>query len=195
MSWRTVVITKTCKLDYSMGYLVVRDVEKTTKIHISEISMLIVESTSVAVTVALLNELTKKSVKVIFCDEKHSPSFEVTPYYDSCKSSLKLKQQIDWDDHIKQYIWTNIVAEKISNQAKVLKQFQLPQYTQLYNILMKLSLMILPIEKVIPQKCILMLCLERVFQEKMIVPLMLCLIMVIVSYFLLLTGKLCQMVT
>ena len=131
MSWRTVVITKTCKLDYSIGYLVVRDVEKTTKIHISEISMLIVESTSVAVTVALLNELTKKSVKVIFCDEKHSPSFEVTPYYDSCKSSLKLKQQIDWDDHIKQYIWTNIVAEKISNQAKVLKQFQLPQYTQL----------------------------------------------------------------
>lgn len=131
MSWRTVVITKTCKLDYSMGYLVVRDVEKTTKIHISEISMLIVESTSVAVTVALLNELTKKSVKVIFCDEKHSPSFELTPYYDSCKSSLKLKQQIDWDDHIKQYIWTNIVAEKISNQAKVLKQFQLSQYTQL----------------------------------------------------------------
>lgn len=131
MSWRTVVITKTCKLDYSMGYLVVRNVEKTTNIHISEISMLIVESTSVAVTVALLNELTKKSVKVIFCDEKHSPSFELTPYYDSCKSSLKLKQQIDWDDHIKQYIWTNIVAEKISNQAKVLKQFQLPQYTQL----------------------------------------------------------------
>ena len=31
MSWRTVVITKTSKLDYSMGHLVVRDVESTVK--------------------------------------------------------------------------------------------------------------------------------------------------------------------
>lgn len=31
MSWRTVVITKTAKLDYSMGYMVVRDVESTAK--------------------------------------------------------------------------------------------------------------------------------------------------------------------
>lgn len=31
MSWRTVVITKTSKLDYSMGHLVVRDVESTTR--------------------------------------------------------------------------------------------------------------------------------------------------------------------
>ena len=42
MSWRTVVITKTAKLDYSMGYMVVRDVESTAKIHISEISVLVV---------------------------------------------------------------------------------------------------------------------------------------------------------
>ena len=50
MSWRTVVITKTSKLDYSLGYMVVRDVEKTIKIHISEISVLIIDSTSVSLT-------------------------------------------------------------------------------------------------------------------------------------------------
>lgn len=61
MSWRTVVITKTSKLDYSMGYLVVRDVESTAKIHISEISVLIVESTAVSVTAALLNEMIDKT--------------------------------------------------------------------------------------------------------------------------------------
>ena len=38
MSWRTVVITKTSKLDYSLGYMVVRDLENTVKIHISEIT-------------------------------------------------------------------------------------------------------------------------------------------------------------
>ncbi len=31
MGWRTVVITKTSKLDYSLGYMVVRDVENKVK--------------------------------------------------------------------------------------------------------------------------------------------------------------------
>lgn len=34
MSWRTVVVTKPSKLDLKLGYLVVRDSEKTIKIHI-----------------------------------------------------------------------------------------------------------------------------------------------------------------
>ena len=75
MGRRTVVITKTSKLDYSLGYMVVRDVENTVKIHISEISFLIVGSTSVSLTAYLLNELTKAKVKVIFCDEKRNELF------------------------------------------------------------------------------------------------------------------------
>ena len=59
MSWRTVVISNTAKLDYQMGYMVVRKNELT-KIHLSEIEMLIIESTSVSLTAALLSELTKK---------------------------------------------------------------------------------------------------------------------------------------
>lgn len=61
MSWRTVVITKTSKLDYSMGHLVVRDVESTVKVHISEISVLVIESTAVSVTAALLCEFSKEN--------------------------------------------------------------------------------------------------------------------------------------
>ena len=65
MSWRTVVISNTAKLDYQMGYMVVRKNELT-KIHLSEIEMLIIESTSVSLTAALLSELTRKKIKVIF---------------------------------------------------------------------------------------------------------------------------------
>ena len=54
MSWRTVVVSKTAKLDYSLGCLVVRDVESTAKVHISEISLLIIESVSASVTSYLL---------------------------------------------------------------------------------------------------------------------------------------------
>ena len=123
MSWRTVVITKTSKLDYSLGYMVMRDVENTVKIHISEISVLIIDSTSVSLTSYLLNELVKAKVKVIFSDEKHNPGAELTPYCGSHDSSLKLKCQIGWDEYAKKYIWTRIVSEKIRNQAAVLERF------------------------------------------------------------------------
>ncbi len=120
MSWRTVVITKTSKLDYSLGYMVVRDIDNTVKIHISEISVLIIDSTSVSLTSYLLNELIKSKVKVLFSDEKHNPAAELTPYYGSHDSSLKLKRQAGWSEHTKKYIWTRIVSEKIGRQAAVL---------------------------------------------------------------------------
>ena len=80
MSWRTVVVSSSAKLDYQLGYLVVRK-DITVKIHISEISLLMIESTAVSLTAALLNELTKKKIKVIFCDEKRNPSSELVSYY------------------------------------------------------------------------------------------------------------------
>ena len=79
MSWRIVVISKRAKLDYQLGYLVVRN-ESVTKIHLGEISTLLIESTAVSITTSLLAELTKK---VIFCDEKRNPSSELVGYYGS----------------------------------------------------------------------------------------------------------------
>ena len=64
MSWRTIVVSSSAKLDYQLGYLVVRK-DVTVKVHISEISILIIESTAVSLTAALLNELMKKKIKVI----------------------------------------------------------------------------------------------------------------------------------
>ena len=65
MSWRIVVISKRAKLDYQLGYLVVRN-EEVTKIHLSEISTILIESTAATVTTSLLAELTKKENKSDF---------------------------------------------------------------------------------------------------------------------------------
>lgn len=69
MSWRTVVISNNAKLDYQIGYMVVRG-EKTTKIHLNEIGMLIVESTAVSMTSYLLSELMKIRLKSFFVMKK-----------------------------------------------------------------------------------------------------------------------------
>ncbi len=39
MSRRTVAVTKPSKIDYSMGYMRVRDVESTVKIHLREVAI------------------------------------------------------------------------------------------------------------------------------------------------------------
>lgn len=44
MGWRTVVVSKPSKLDLRLGYMVVRDVESNVQVHISEISVLIIET-------------------------------------------------------------------------------------------------------------------------------------------------------
>lgn len=127
MSWRTVVVSKTSKLDYSLGYLVVRDVNSSVKIHMDEISILIIENTATSITVALMNELINKKIKVIFCDEKRNPKSELTAYYGTHDCSLKLKQQLSWSDDLKKQLWTLIVKEKIENQSLVLKNFDMSQ--------------------------------------------------------------------
>ena len=117
MSWRTIVVSNTSKLDYQLGFMVVRG-EETVKIHINEIEMLIIESTAVSLTAYLLNELVKNKVKVIFCDEKRNPSSELLPYYGSHDTSAKIRHQMDWTRDNKAAVWTEIVTDKIRKQAE-----------------------------------------------------------------------------
>lgn len=117
MSWRTVVISSNAKLDYQMGYMIVRKMD-TTKIHLSEIEILIIESTAVSLTAALLSELVKRKIKVIFCDEKRNPCSELVSLYGSHDTSAKIRSQIAWKEDIQKAVWTEIVTEKIRKQAE-----------------------------------------------------------------------------
>ena len=58
MGWRTIVVNKNCKLSYKNDYLIVRS-EELKMIHLSEISMIIVENGMVSITSYLINELAK----------------------------------------------------------------------------------------------------------------------------------------
>lgn len=131
MSWRTVVITKHSKLDLRMGYLVIRRNEETIKIHISEIAVLIIESTAVSLTCALLSELVSQKIKVVFCDEKRNPQSELLTYYGSHDTSVRIRSQIAWDKNTTDIVWTEIVRHKIRQQANVLRELNLKEYTML----------------------------------------------------------------
>lgn len=120
MSWRTIVISKRAKLDLQLGYMVVRS-EEVTKIVLSEISTILIESTAVSITTSLLSELSKRKIKVIFCDEKRNPSSELVSYYGSHDTSNKVRKQIAWKQNTKEAVWTEIVTEKIRKQKEILE--------------------------------------------------------------------------
>ena len=138
MSSKTIVNSNTAKLDYQLGFMVVRG-EETVKIHINEIEMVIVESTAVSFTAYLMNELVKNKVKVIFCDEKRNPSSELLPYYGAHDTSAKIRHQMEWTKENKAAIWTEIVTEKIRKQAEHLQDRFMTEAVLLYQYIEEMA--------------------------------------------------------
>ena len=130
MGWRTVVVNKNCKLSYKNDYLVIRS-ENLQMIHLSEINLIIIENGMVSITSYLINELINNKIKIIFCDEKHNPAGEVMPYYGSFNTSKKVLNQVKWNKEKKDYVWQQIVKQKIHNQAMVLKKLEICGYEKL----------------------------------------------------------------
>ena len=112
MSWRIVVIENLAKLDYKMGYMVVRGLE-TKRVLLDEIGILLIENPAVSLTGILIEALTEKKIKVIFCDRKRNPVAELMPHHGCHDSAAKIRTQIVWEQNIKDIIWRDIVSEKI----------------------------------------------------------------------------------
>lgn len=122
MSWRVVVISSRSKLDYKMGFMVVRNEDGEKRIHLGDISVVMCETTAVSITAYLLAELVKKKIKVIFCDNAHNPISELMPTHGSFDSAGKIREQIAWPKKTKDLVWQDIVSNKIINQANVLRK-------------------------------------------------------------------------
>lgn len=127
MSWRVVIITGRCKLEYRLGYLVCRG-EQLKKVFLDEIDTLIVESTAAAMTSALLCELIKAKVNVVFCDEKHNPHSQLVALNGRHDASRCLKRQICWGEAARSAVWTAIVRLKIERQTDFLRRLGSEQH-------------------------------------------------------------------
>lgn len=114
--FRTVVIRSRAKLEVRLDSLIVRT-DKEKRIFLNEISMIIIETTAVAITAALINELVKRNIKLIFCDEKYNPSAELSPYYGAHNTSGRVREQIKWNVITKNEIWRWIIINKINAQS------------------------------------------------------------------------------
>ena len=119
MGFRTVIIKSRSKLEFRLNSLVVRG-DQEQKVFIDEINTLIVQSTAVSLTAALLNELTRRNIKVIFCDEKCNPTAELIPHCGAHNTAKRYREQFEWGRDIKAKVWREIIKKKILEQAALL---------------------------------------------------------------------------
>lgn len=132
MGFRTILVSSRCKLEFRLNYLIVRG-EQEKRIFINEINTLIIQSTAVSLTAALLCELSKNNVKVIFCDEKCSPQSELVSYYGTVNTTKRYKNQFCWKEKTKKLVWQRIIVEKIRNQATHLLRNGFEEANMLFN--------------------------------------------------------------
>lgn len=121
MAFRTVSINNRCKLSYSLNYMIVRKIDEEKRIFLDDIRLLIINSLEVTITTALMNELSKRKVKLILCNEKCNPECELVSYQNNFYSYRKIKEQINFPLERKENLWTRIIYEKINNQSRLLK--------------------------------------------------------------------------
>ena len=117
MGWRTVIVNTHSKLSYKNNHLIFKDASRTELIHLSEVDILLLETTDVVLSTMLIKRLVDENILVIFCDDKRLPTAYLMPYYGRHDSSLQLSRQIAWNEDVKAEIWTTIIAQKILNQA------------------------------------------------------------------------------
>jgi len=117
MGFRVLVVNTHSKLSYKNNYLYFKTADRVEPIHLSEIDMLVLETTDIAITTMLLAKLTQENICVIFCDEKRLPSAQLVPFYGRHDSALTLKKQIAWGEEKKAETTLEILHQKINNQS------------------------------------------------------------------------------
>lgn len=122
MGFRTIFIESSCRLSYSSGYMVVRTDEGTNKIHLSEVSIVILQTTQAYISAYLLSELAKSKISLVVPDEKRNPVGEYLPLYGAHNVSKRVLSQMNWTEPSKKRVWQHVVRDKIFHQAELLRQ-------------------------------------------------------------------------
>ncbi|BBG66274.1 CRISPR-associated protein Cas1 [Hydrogenimonas sp.] len=129
-AWKTIRITKPCRLSIENGNLVVEDETMRVKLSLPDTDSIIFEGDRFTISAKVLAALSRHKVATLFCDEYYMPTAILHPYHQSSLATKTLKAQLSMPDELRDRIWQEIVRVKILNQSSVLRNFS-KMYTKL----------------------------------------------------------------
>lgn len=98
----------------------VRKEDDTVKVHLSEVSSVVLQTNQVYISAYLLSELSKAKISLVVSDEKRNPIGQYLPLYGAHNTSKRIGEQLEWGEPVKKRVWQRIVRDKIAHQADLL---------------------------------------------------------------------------
>lgn len=124
MAFRTLFIGSPCRLSYKSEYLVVRKEDSSVKVHLSEISTIVLQTQQVYISAYLMAELAKDKISLVVSDGKHNPVGQYLPLYGAHNVSKRISEQLAWGEPVKKRVWQHVVRDKIFQQARLLEDLE-----------------------------------------------------------------------
>lgn len=121
MAYKTIVINNKCDLRFKDNFLLIDDNLE----YLDNVKNIVINTLDVTLSCYLINELNKKNINVIICDEKKNPSVFLSGIYCCGDISKKLIEQINFNDYFKGILWQQIIRNKIKLQNKILNTYML----------------------------------------------------------------------
>ena len=123
-AWRTVLVTKPCRLSMKSQQLVYEPKdEPTITVPLEDITVIVLESNQASMSVALLSMCAELNIAIFSCDSYHMPNGLFMPFHQHSRLSQISHIQKDIKLPLKKQIWKKIISKKISNQAELLRYF------------------------------------------------------------------------
>lgn len=120
MAFRSIIVNKATKISIDLNNIVIRYQEDDFWINIEEISNIVIEDPRCLVSLRLLSKLCEKGINVVFTNESHMSVGSLCTLFNNSRATKKYINQINWDDRLKEFLWTRIVINKIINQKNTL---------------------------------------------------------------------------
>jgi CRISPR-associated protein Cas1 len=108
--------------DYIKGY---EDRQEKT-VPIEDIGMLVLEHQQITISHYLLDKLVSNNASVITCNETHHPSGMLLNLEGHTIQSERFRAQVEVTEPLKKQLWQQTVKAKVSNQAAILKKWNIP---------------------------------------------------------------------
>lgn len=137
MSFKQIFIKNKSYLSYQNNSMSVKNEFTQTTVSLDDIDIIIIENQQTTITAALISNLAKANISVVFVDEKYNPSAISMGLYKNSRTAKIQKAQLKVTKPRLNKLWKSIVHSKIQNQADILNTIKKDSY--IYSLLPKIT--------------------------------------------------------
>lgn len=127
MSSQKLYIKNKAYLNYTNNLIKIKTEDSESTVCLDDIDTILVENYHTTISTALLAQLSKSDISVIFCDDKFMPSSILLGINKNSRTTKIQKSQILSNKPKLNQIWQKIVYSKVENQSKILKIFSIKE--------------------------------------------------------------------